>query len=156
MIATLAAILLTVIASGKPSQGKVSVFVKSATNEQGWEVAALVDSANDLRDKIGGKWLVEASSEDSADLVVYVTNRFFQGSGLIESHYNPYSRTVTAAESQLRIVTIQIVTRDDATMDGYGYDTLLWKNAANGAKKVIEQFAETNYQKIVSLRVRGR
>jgi hypothetical protein len=136
----------------KPTQGKVTVFVKSAPAENGWEVPALVDSANDLRDKIGGKWLDEAKSEVSADLVVIVTNRFFQGTGVIKSDYNPYSQTVTAGEQQLRIVTIKIVARDESSMDGYGYDSLLWKNAANGAKKVVEQFVETNYQKIVSLR----
>lgn len=117
-------------------------------------IPALGDSANDLLGKIGGKWLDKGQTEEGSDLVVVVTNRFFQGSGIVKSDYNPYSHTLTSGEMQLRIVTIRIVTRDNASTDAYGYDATSWRSAANGAKKVFEQFAEANYQKIVSLRGR--
>lgn len=154
MKATLTVLLLLASPSyaQKPTQGKVSVYVMSATDENGFIVPALGDSANDLLGKIGGKWLAVAPSEESSDLVVVVTNRFFQGSGIIKSNYNPYSRTLTTGELQLRIVTIKITTRDNASTDAYGYDRTSWRSAANGAKKVLEQFAEANYQRIVSMR----
>jgi hypothetical protein len=144
----------TLVASQKPTQGKISVFVMSATDANGFIIPALGDSANDLLGKIGGKWLDKGQTEEGSDLVVVVTNRFFQGSGIVKSDYNPYSHTLTSGEMQLRIVTIRIVTRDNASTDAYGYDATSWRSAANGAKKVFEQFAEANYQKIVSLRGR--
>ena len=152
----LLAILALPVFAQKPTKGKVTVFVMSATDDNGFVNPALADSANDLYDKIGGKWLERAKSEESADLIVIVTNRFFQGSGIVKSDYNPYSHTMTVGEAQLRIVTAKIIARDESATEVYGYDTMLWKNAANGAKKILEQFVEHNYARIASMRSTAR
>jgi hypothetical protein len=137
----------------KPSHGKVRVWVTTPAEVQGdWGYPELEDSAKDFRGKIDKKWTEVAQSIDAADLVVTITNRFYQGTGLYQSSYNPYSRTATAGELNVKIVTMTIEARDGKSLDAYGYHRYYWKSAAGGAAGYVEKFAKQHYAKIVSLR----
>lgn len=147
-------ILSSALAEGQErAEGKVRVYVEAGTDEDGWAVKELTDSAKDLRGEMGNKWCERVDSEEEADMKVTVTNRYHQGTGVIVSDYNPYTQTASAGEQNVKIVTARItVMANDKTKDIYGWDKLFWKNAARGLENVVENFVKANYEKIVALR----
>jgi len=150
---TLVLLLSPIAEAQTPTEGKIRVYVEAGTDADGWEVKELSDSAKDLRNAMGNKWCERVNSEEAADMKVTITNRYFQGTGIIVSDYNPYTQTASAGEQNVKIVTARItMLANDKTKDFYGWHKNYWKVAASGLENVIEDFVKVNYANIVSLR----
>ena len=92
-------------------------------------------------------------SAQEADIAVTITNRYFEGTGVIVSDYNPYTQVASAGEQNVMMVTARItVLANEKTRDIYGWDYWWWKNAASGIENVVEEFVKANYTNIVKLR----
>ena len=141
-----------------PDAGAVRVLIEAGTDVNGWAVNELNASADDLKDAMAtghNAWLERVSSTQSPEVKVTVTNRYFQGEGVISSDFNPYTSPYnrSSVDREVKIVTARItILKSGKHQNVYSWHPESWKTAAADLEREVTEFVKVNYENIVSFR----